>query len=220
MLVRLAALLVVATTLGPQSAPAPTPGPDDRVLQLTFNPDGTVSLLAKGVTTPQILAEWTRLCGCIVVNGERLAGGAVPVPLVFEHASQQSVLASLLREAAGFTLTPRRAGSSAPSAYETIYILPRTSAVQPASAVAAGTPAALAPADQGVSPRPPQVVTGPDELPFVPASSVGTNSSSSPAAGPGPGVFVRMGPPPPAPKPAAPAPASPTTGRGGGGGGR
>ena len=94
-----------------------------RELSLAFHEDGTVDLLARNVTTREILAEWARQCQCHVVNAEQLTGGAMMQPVQFARAQQADVLQSLLRSAAGYVLTRQRAGAPGVSQYETIYIL-------------------------------------------------------------------------------------------------
>ena len=109
---------------GLPAGPVPAaPQPAERKLVLTFHPDATVTLSAQNVPVRDILAEWRRKCACTVVNAERLIGGASPVPLFFERADQAAVLDTLLRQAAGYTLTPQRVGVISPSRFETIYIL-------------------------------------------------------------------------------------------------
>jgi hypothetical protein len=131
-----------------------------RYLQLAFDADGTVTLSAKGVSVRDILAEWARQCGCLVVNADKLAGPAAPVPVEFAHAPQGAVLESLLRPAAGYLLTPRRPGSTGVSQYETIYILAASSGV-------AGPPAAYAPPSYA-APAPISTPGSPDdEIPPV-----------------------------------------------------
>lgn len=115
-----AAGLTAIMGLGAAQSAAQTP---TRVLQLSFDAEGRVSLRAQNVTAREILAEWARLCSCYLVNAEKLPGDPVMVPLLFEQQAQSVVLSSLLRPAAGYVLTPRRAGSSGPSQYETIFIL-------------------------------------------------------------------------------------------------
>src|SRR5690606_14742826 len=112
----LAALLSTAT-------PAVAQMPAEPVLQLSFDANGRVTLIAHQVTARDILAEWARQCGCLVVNAARLNSAPLAVPIQFEQAEQSRVLQSLLREAAGYVLTPKRAGSQSASDYETIYIL-------------------------------------------------------------------------------------------------
>jgi hypothetical protein len=119
-----------ATVARAQTAPA-------RQLQLSFESEGAVTLMASNVTVREILAEWARKCGCFVVNADRLAGGPLTVPIAFERESQARVLASLLRQAAGYVLTPRRAGTNSASAYETIFIVASSSPAAAPSAYGA-----------------------------------------------------------------------------------
>jgi hypothetical protein len=139
MRMRILALAVIAAAVGapaaaraqfpaPLGAPAPVTADSEHVLQLSFDPDGRVSLSAKGVTIRDILAEWARQCGCYVVNGDKMTGGPLEVPLLFEHQPQEAVLESLLRPAAGFVLTPARAGVTSKSDFETIYIVATSAA--------------------------------------------------------------------------------------------
>lgn len=119
LLIGLTCSLVLAST-SPAAAQMPS---FERTLQLSFNADGTINLAAQNVTVRDILAEWARQCQCHVVNAEQLSGGVIMMPLQFERATQSAVLGSLLRQAAGYVLTPKRAGSPGGSNYETIFIL-------------------------------------------------------------------------------------------------
>ena len=101
----------------------------DRSLQLQFHEDGTVSLAAQHVTPGDILQAWATKCECFVVNGNRLTGPVIATPILFERAPQAAVLRSLLRQAGGYVLTPRRADARGPSQDQTIYILPTSAAV-------------------------------------------------------------------------------------------
>jgi hypothetical protein len=94
-----------------------------RILQLSFDANGDVTLMAQNVSARDILAEWARQCSCYVVNADRLTSPTLQVPVLFERKPQGVVLQALLREAAGYVLTPRREGSTGPSSYETIYVL-------------------------------------------------------------------------------------------------
>lgn len=121
----------IAVPMGAQDA-AP-PQPPVRKLQLAFNADGTVTLAAQNVSLREIFAEWARRCGCYVYGAERLTAGSNPIPLQWDHASQYTVIESLLRSASGYTLTARREGSASPSQFETILIQATTTATQSAS---------------------------------------------------------------------------------------
>ncbi len=124
-------LCVLALTGSVASAQSAPP----RNLTLEFGAEGRVRLLAENVSVQEILAEWARQCSCFVVNGNHLPTTMLNVPLVFDGLPQDVVLRSLLKEAGGYVLTPRRAGTAGPSVYETIYVLPPGRAV-PAAAFA------------------------------------------------------------------------------------
>jgi hypothetical protein len=190
--------------LGVVSATAAAQTPTPRKLQLSFDQDRKVNLAAHGVTVVEILAEWARRCGCYVVNADRLSGAPLAVPIQFEHAGQAEVLASLLRQAAGYVLTPSRSATSA-SNYETIYIVAGgvpPSAVQSYAApiVAAVPPPTPGAPDDEIPPITPDRQAPPPQPPTQ-------NAPPKPAA---PGVSV-----PPTtvtpfgsnPSPQAPAPA-------------
>jgi hypothetical protein len=188
-----------------------------RTLKLSFEADGTVSLAAQNVTVREILAEWARLCGCYVVNADRLAGAPLTIPIEFTRAPQSRVLESLLRPAAGYVLTPRRSSSAAASLYETIYVLASSTATSVPGAYSAYTPAPAAvplvtpgvPEDE-IPPLPPLV-----PQPRMPSGPTPAPPAPQPPIRPGGGVpaqmvIVPIGPAtPPTPNPNSPAP--PTT---------
>jgi len=160
-------------------------------LKLTFEEGGFVTLVSNGANVREILAEWTRQGGSTFVNSDRLVG--TPLTLQFTHQPEKDVMASLLRQAAGYVLGPRRAGTVGASSFEVVYILP-TSNPQ-----AGGyTPA---PAASYQQPQYSQVGSPDDEIPPV--------GRGAPPPQPAPGA-----PPPPGPQPA---PAyQPATAAGGG----
>jgi len=123
----LAAVVIVGFAAAQAWAQTPAPS---RVLTLSFDADGRVNLKAQGVTIREILAEWARQCGCYIVNAQGITGGPIALPFQFDHATQRQVLESLLRQVSGFTLTPKREGSTSVSMYETIYITPTSVASQ------------------------------------------------------------------------------------------
>lgn len=146
-------------------------------LRMEFHGDGTMSLSASGVSTRDIFLEWARQCGCYVVNADRLPGTALATPLEFTRVAEGRVLESLLRQATGFVLTPRRTGRNGASSYETIYIVPSSQASSPATASAfpAFTPPSPVPLpslgspDEEVPPLQPLTpATRPDSPPDVP----------------------------------------------------
>lgn len=121
-----ASLFVVGLTAATAAAQALP----ERRLDLTFHEDGTVSLAAQNVSARDILQAWQQQCGCEVINAAQLPGGAIMVPLQFERAAQRTVLQSLLRQAAGYVLTPKPADRRTVSDYGAIYILATSHAVE------------------------------------------------------------------------------------------
>jgi hypothetical protein len=209
------AVVLVSLTLGlaiPAGAQAP------RVLNLKFSTDGLVTLTAQNVTVRDILAEWARQCGCYVVNADQLAGAPIAVPISFESAAQPDVLRSLLRETGGYALTPRRAGSTSISQYETIYIINASAPVRYAAAVPAAPPIVIRGApDDEIPPVMPIVVGAEPPAPGLPPAEQA--SSPPPAARPatpaGGFVITPVSPTPTPPgtavpgTPTAPAPGQP-----------
>ena len=129
-------MLLVAAVFG-LGLSAQDPGPPaaqaapERHLQITFEPGGYVSLKAQNVTLREILAEWSRSGGCQFVNAERLTGG--PLTLEYEHQPETEVVASLLRQTAGYILGPRQVGTVGASRFETVYITPTSRPVSSGS---------------------------------------------------------------------------------------
>jgi hypothetical protein len=106
--IALAAVLLALTT-GPLAAQAPA-----RKLQLSFDQQGNVTLIAEGVTVNEILREWTRVGGSQFPGAEKLVSSPLP-PVHFENHPEAEVLKSLLRSAAGYLIAPRPMGSLGPS---------------------------------------------------------------------------------------------------------
>lgn len=206
------ALAFFGSLATPAAAGQFTPG---RELKLSFNPDGTVDLVARNVTTRDILMEWARQCQCHVVNAEQVVGGAIMLPLLFEDARQSDVLQSLLKSAAGYVLTPQRPGARSASNYETIYIL----------ATSNPTAGGFVPPPPASAAVPPPTVGSPeDELPPVlpvptlparPAAAPGAAPPAPPAAPANPfgsrtsSPFGSVTPAPPAAQPGTTTPVAP-----------
>ena len=76
-------------------------------VQLTIR-DGRVWLTAERATIGQILAEWERVGGTHIVNGERVPGG--PQTLALDGVTEQEALDVLLRSAGGFVAVARTVG--------------------------------------------------------------------------------------------------------------
>ena len=84
---------------------------------------GRVTLHAQNVPVRTILAEWSRLGGAKIVNGDRIAGA--PLTLELEGVPERQALDIILRGVSGYMLAARAAGASGgPSMYDRIMILP------------------------------------------------------------------------------------------------
>jgi hypothetical protein len=176
------------------------------VLDLKFGTDGLVSLTAQNVTIRDILAEWARQCGCYVVNAERLAGGPIAVPISFVSAPQPNVLRALLRETGGYALTPRRAGSTSISQYETIYIISASAPVAFTSTAPTITPIVIRGApDDEIPPVMPIVVGAEPPTPGAPAADQPAQPPSARPATPAGGFVISPV------SPTTPAPGTPAT---------
>lgn len=197
------------------AAPLAAQTPDSpRVLDLRFDELGRVNLTAHHVTVREILAEWGRQCGCYVVNAEQLPGEPLALPIQFESAPQNIVLESLLRQAAGYVLTPKRPGVQSASNYETIYILatsnPIAGAYVPPPPMSAGPPLPTAGAPDDEIPPVLPVGMVPNSRP-QPQPTTQPANTSNPFTTSGPNVFAPASPfgrsPGTAPTPGAPTPA-------------
>lgn len=105
-----AAILLVAASANGQQA-----------IRLQFTA-GRVSLSAQNAPVRAILAEWARLGGATIVNGDRVAGP--PVTLELADVPERQALDTILRTVAGYIVAPRPAGSQGLSAFDRIMILP------------------------------------------------------------------------------------------------
>ncbi|HUF46901.1 MAG TPA: hypothetical protein VMM93_03735 [Vicinamibacterales bacterium] len=160
-----------------------------RKVNITFDLEGRVTLVAEHATVREILAEWGRVGGSYIINGEKLTG--TPIPLLrFENRPEAEVIDSLLRTAAGYILGPRTVRTSGPSAYEAVMILPTSTPI--GSAVASvpsssplRTPGAVEDEIAPVTPVNVPVTNAPPEMP--PPAPGRANA-------PGPGVFVPIVP--------------------------
>ncbi len=124
-----AALLVLLSSAGIASAQA---------LSLEFH-DGRVKLTAENVPVSRILAEWARLGGTQIVNGERIPGAPVTLQLV--DTPERQALEIVLRSAAGYMVLARDANSKGASAFAKIMVLPTTARAPAAAALPQPAPA-------------------------------------------------------------------------------
>lgn len=95
-------------------------------LQLSIQ-DGRVSIDAQEVTVRQILSEWARVGNTRIVNAERVSGG--PITIKFEGVPEKQALEIVLRNVPGYMASPRATLIANASVYETIMIMPTTTAV-------------------------------------------------------------------------------------------
>ena len=99
-------------------------------LKMSFN-EGLVTLDATQVPVRTILAEWAKLGGTKVVNGEKVAGAPLTIKLVDMPEAQ--ALEIILRNVAGYMAAPRVAANGA-SLYDRILVMPTSAAPAPAAA--------------------------------------------------------------------------------------
>jgi hypothetical protein len=169
---RLALIATLVAVASAAQVPSASQAPAPKV-QVTFEEGGLVTLIANGATVREILAEWARKGGSTFVNSERLTG--TPLTLQFTHQPEKDVMASLLRQAAGYVLGPRRAGTIGASSFEVVYILPtsnpsaggyvpqQTTYQQPQFSSVGSPDDELAPVGRGAPP--PQGAPGPQPPP-------------------------------------------------------
>jgi hypothetical protein len=122
----------VALLLFFSAAAAPA---DAGELKLTIA-NGRATLIAQDVPVRQILAEWSRLGGTKIINGDKLMGP--PVTLHIIDKPEREVLETLLRSASGYVASPRTIGSVGVSAFEAVMIMPTS---RPPAVTASGPPA-------------------------------------------------------------------------------
>ena len=131
--VTLAAAFFIVALAGQQAAPlvqdpAPAPAPPPRKLELTFDNQGRVTIVAQQVTVSEILAEWARKGGTKIQGAERLTGGVIQTPMLFENRPELEVMEALTRQAAGVSIAPRRVGAPGASRFESIHIVATSAA--------------------------------------------------------------------------------------------
>jgi hypothetical protein len=116
-------------------------------LQLHIS-NGRVTLHAQNVPLRTILAEWSKLGGAKIINGEAVAGA--PLTLDLESVPERQALEIILRGVSGYVLAARQPGAVGVSMYDRIMILPTSAAPRnPTPALAGSTPGVIRP----VAPR-------------------------------------------------------------------
>jgi hypothetical protein len=115
--------------------------------------NGLVTLDAQNVSVRQILADWARVGGARIVNGEKVVGG--PVTLRLNGTPERQALDTILRGVSGYMLAARQAAGGGPSMFDRILIMPTSSAPRAAGPVpGANAPFAPRPAQVAVQPVP------------------------------------------------------------------
>jgi hypothetical protein len=102
-----------------------------QTLSLEFH-DGRVRLNAENVPVSRILAEWTRVGGTRIVNGERVPGAPVTLQL---DAPERQALDTVLRGAAGYMVLARQTTTPGGSSFDKILVLPTTQRAPTTAAV-------------------------------------------------------------------------------------
>jgi hypothetical protein len=123
---------------------------------------GRVTLHAQNVPVRTILAEWARLGGATVINGDRVAG--LPLTLELEGVPEREALDIILRGVSGYMLAAREPGGAGASMFDRIMILPTSAAPRNPPASPAPT---FSNAPNGIvrpiQPRPPIADQEPDD---------------------------------------------------------
>jgi len=175
--------------------------------------DGAVTLDARGVTVPQILAEWTRVGGVRIINAEKIV--APPVTMLLRDVTERQALDILLRDAGGYLLFARRDGMPGSSAFEQILVVPVSTAPQ-ARPTATGARADLAPYRRAIAGAPltvPLPQAAGDDQPAVDTTSDDAGAQETPGDDPTGADASEVGarpptpslpPPPPPPDPGNP----------------
>jgi hypothetical protein len=119
--------LGLATTLCLGALPASAQSP----VSIRFE-DGYVTLSARNAPLRTVLAEWARVGGSKIINGDRVTGN--PVTLEINHEPERKALATLLRNVSGYVAASRAVTTSGASSLDRIHILPTPPPVQTAAA--------------------------------------------------------------------------------------
>jgi len=196
-----------------QDSAAP-PAPPPRKLELMFDSQGHVTLRAQQVTVTEILAEWSRKGGTKIQGAERLTGGPIQIPVLFENRPELEVIEALTRHAAGISVAPRRVGTTGASQFEMIHIV-ATSTATAASSYSSPTYGSNTPApirgfpDDEIAPIVAPGARDPQQQPQAPPPG-----AARPYGAPGSPMIVPVVPV----MPVGGATTTPPPGRGGGGG--
>ena len=98
---------------------------------------GRVTLMAQNAPLRLVLAEWARLGGTKIVNGEQVVGAPVTLELV--DYPERKALDIVLRNVPGYIVSARQSpGVGGASAFDRVMILATASAPRPATAATFG----------------------------------------------------------------------------------
>jgi hypothetical protein len=100
-------------------------------VRLEFH-DGLVTVVAQNAPLRSILAEWSRLGGTKIVNGDRVPGG--PVTIELTNVPERQAIDVLLRGASGYLIGPQLPAATGRSSFDSVLILPTSTAPRPATA--------------------------------------------------------------------------------------
>lgn len=166
--------------------------------------EGRVTLHANGVTARQILAEWARQAQVQIEGAERLAPQRLTLQL--DNVAEAEALEIVLRQASGYILAPRPAGTPGRSVIDRILILPVSAAsAAPARMRAVPPPMVPPPVQADEYDQPPTFPGAPDEPQNEPAQDYDpTRPPFQPPQLPG-NETPPPAPPPPFSVPLAPA---------------
>jgi hypothetical protein len=140
--------------------------------------DGQVSVETVGAPPRSILAEWSRIGGTNIVNGERVTGA--PLTLKLQNVPEAQALEIILRSVAGYMAAPRGQTPGA-SRYDRILVLP-TSSIQVAASPTPSRPGGPPSSPAAAQPRfiPPRPSPPPAEEPAEPELAVESPQDEQP----------------------------------------
>jgi hypothetical protein len=107
--------------------------------------NGRVNLSTQNAPIRAILAEWTRLGGTKIVNGERVTGA--PMTLELQGVPERQALDIVLRNVAGYMIAAREVAGTGASRFDRVMILPTSTAPR----TVANTPTFSAPVPRQIA---------------------------------------------------------------------
>jgi hypothetical protein len=107
--------------------------------------NGRVNLSTQNAPIRAILAEWTRLGGTKIVNGERVTG--TPMTLELQGVTERQALDVILRNVAGYMIAAREVAGTGASHFDRVMILPTSTAPR----TVANTPTFSAPVPRQIA---------------------------------------------------------------------